>query len=107
MKQTLARSTPGTQFDVDELLSELIKMKVVLTVSKRGRIIPWPGSKLSLRIRTAISQQNGELQKLMNWSDPRLCPNWELHNHAEIYAVMRWCCPVCAQLAPYVNRKAC
>jgi hypothetical protein len=108
VKKTLARSSPAqSAIDIDELLLELILLQVVLTVTKRGRVIPWPGTKLSLRIRAAISQNNGELQKLMNSSDPRLCPNRRLHYDAEVFALCRVCCPYCAQMQPSVSGKAC
>jgi hypothetical protein len=109
VKKTLAISSLATQSDIslDELIDELILLQVILTVSKRGRVVPWPGQIVPLRLRSAISQNNGELQRLMKRSDPRLCPNRRLHHHAEIYAVMRWCCPYCAQMQPSVSGRAC
>jgi hypothetical protein len=114
MKNTTARRTTSResreveQFAIDELLHELRQRGAILTYSKNGRVVIWaPNTCIPMRYRQAVAAHNRELKRLLGVSDPRVCSNPELHNYAEIFAVCRWACPICAQLAPSINRRVC
>lgn len=85
--------------ELDELLAHVASQRLILSWSRRGRLVLWsPHAKVSRRIRSAISAHRDELEDLIALDSIETCANRHMHMQAFTYDHGMFYCEVCRRL---------
>jgi hypothetical protein len=84
---------------LEQLLSEIRQRRLILTFSKRGRLVLYaPGVDVPLSIERAVRSHSQQLRRLIDRSDIATCPAPDTHRQYWDYRNRRYVCLACERL---------
>jgi hypothetical protein len=98
--------TPDRQIALDEALRIAQQRHIVIVPTARSIKLWSPCVQVPGPVRVAIMANRKQVKRLIGQSHMLVCPSPELHRASWAYINRRWCCDVCARLAPWMDGKS-